>query len=65
MGPQMVNAVLQVADTLAGNVPRRSIERGSVGTIYAWLESRITSLYERTTCVRLLAMVQLRAILLL
>ena len=31
IGTQMLGAIRQVADTLAGNVSRGSIERGSVG----------------------------------
>ena len=41
------------------------IDRAGLSGYGTWLESRITSVYERTTCARLLAMVQLRAIPLL
>ena len=63
IGTQMLGAMRHVADTLAGNVSRESIERGSVGTKHGL--SRESHQYERATCARLLAMFQLHAIFLL
>ena len=60
----MLDAVRHVAETLVGKRLQR-IGRVGLSGHETWLESRITSVHGRTTCARLLAMFQLRAIPLL
>ena len=57
----MFGAIRQVADTLVGKRLQR-IDRAGHSGYETWLESRITSVYERTICARLLAMFPLNAI---
>ena len=60
----MLDAIRQVADALVRKRLQR-IDRAGLHGYETWLESRITSVSERTTCARLLAMFQLHAIPLL
>ena len=53
VGTQMLGAIRQAADTLVGKrLPR--IDLAGLSGYETWLESRITTVYERTMCARLL-----------
>ena len=60
IGTQMLSAIRQVADTLVAKRLQR-IDRAGLSGYDTWLESRITSMHERTTCARVLAVFQLHA----
>ena len=62
IGTQMLGAIRQAADTFVGKRLQR-IDRAGLSGYETWLESRITTVYERTMCARLLAMFPLHAIL--